>query len=171
MESSGGWQPHRGAADGVYGPAGDFLTGNVGTGGWTGLDPPGTAALRPRRRRVARFLALAALTWLAGLAALAVLTIVLLSHGGLLAWLLGLITVAALLFALGMAVLLWVGRRAWRSGAWLELGPVAAGMPGLGRVIWAVRALVVGRAFWRLGRRAGRPWFQPRAGGLSGTTR
>ena len=61
-------------------------------------------------------------------------------------------------------------------------------MPWLGRVLWLMRAALVGRAFWRIGgrvrrplraRRAyaqyqdgpGGPWHQARVGDLSGTTR
>ena len=93
------------------------------------------------------------------------------SHGGVLAVVLGLLVVPVLLLCLGAAALFWFGRRAWRSGAWLEVVPLAVGMPWLGRVVWALRALVVGRAFWRLGQRARRPRSYARAGGLSGTTR
>ena len=55
------------------------------------------------------------------------------------------------------AALIWVGRRAWRSGAWLEAVPVVVGMPWLGRVMWLARAALVGRAFWRADERASRP--------------
>jgi hypothetical protein len=92
-----------------------------------------------------------------GLAGLAALAVALFAHGGVLAVVLGLLAVPVLLLAVITAVLVWVGRRAWRSGAWLEMVPVAVGMPWLGRVVWALRALVVGRAFWRLGQRARRP--------------
>ena len=90
--------------------------------------------------------------------------------------------------------LIWVGRRAWRSGAWLEVVPLAVGMPWLGRLMWLARAVLVGRAFWRASERvsrplrsrrghyhrygyaqyqrsAGGPWDQARVGDLSGTTR
>jgi len=76
--------------------------------------------------------------------------------------------------------------------------PAVAGAPWLGRVIWMARALLVGRAFWRIGGRVARPlrsrrassrsasssrayaqyqdfpggaWHQARVGDLSGTTR
>ena len=116
-------------------------------------------------RRAARFVMWSALAGIAGVIALAV---------------------PVVLLALGTAVLVWVGRRAWRSGAWMELLPIPLGMPWLGRVVWAVRTLLVSRAFWRLGRRVRRhreyadaqyqaypdgPWVQARAGDLNGTTR
>jgi len=94
------------------------------------------------------------------------------------------------------AALIWIGRRAWRSGVWLEAVPVALGMPWLARVIWLARAALVGRAFWRAGERVSRPlrsrrayrryhghgyaryqrypdgpWHQARVGDLSGTPR
>jgi hypothetical protein len=159
MENSGGWQPGMGTP-GSAAERGDVLACSGAGAAWPHL-----------RRRAARFLALATLTWLVGLAGLAALAVALLPHGGVLAVILGLLAVPVLLLALGTGVLFWAGRRAWRSGAWLELVPVAAGMPWLGRVVWALRALVVGRAFWRLGQRARRPRSYARAGGLSGTTR
>jgi hypothetical protein len=94
-------------------------------------------------------------------------------HGGLL--------VAALLLMLGLmgltvgvvASLIWLGRRAWRRGAWLEALPVLVGMPWLGRVIWAGRAVWMGRAAWRASARF-RPAFpagHDRTAARSGTTR
>jgi len=122
-------------------------------------------------RRVARFLAISALAGLAAVAGLITLAVVTFQHGGTLAALLVLLGVPALLVTLGLATALWVGRRAWRRGVWLEAVPLAVGMPWLSRVIWAVRAALVGRAFWRIGQRVRRPWRQPRTGDLSGTTR
>jgi hypothetical protein len=103
-----------------------------------------------------------------------------------------------LLAALAGAAI-WIGRRAWRSGIWLEAIPLAVGMPWLARVIWMARAALVGRALWQAGARAGRAvqprrsrrahgrypghgyaqyqsspdgsWHQARLGDLSGTTR
>ncbi len=130
-------------------------------------------------RRAARFVMWSALAGIAGVIALAAL------HELLIAILIAL-AVPVVLLALGTAVLVWVGRRAWRSGAWMELLPIPLGMPWLGRVVWAVRTLLVSRAFWRLGRRVRRhreyadaqyqaypdgPWVQARAGDLNGTTR
>jgi len=64
-----------------------------------------------------------------------------------------------------------MGRRAWRSVAWMEAVPTAAGLPWLGRVVWAVRAALAGKALWRLRHLRRRARYQPRAGDLSGTTR
>jgi hypothetical protein len=137
-------------------------------------------------RRAARFVMWSALAGIAGVIAFAALIAMLIPHELLIAILI-VLAVPVVLLALGTAVLVWVGRRAWRSGAWMELLPIPAGMPWLGRVIWAVRTLLVSRAFWRLGRRVRRsrgryadaqyqahpdgPWVQARAGDLNGTTR
>jgi DUF1707 SHOCT-like domain len=143
----------------------------------------------PARRR--RRVALAVLLLLAATLAGGALLISSLPHGGLLLLISGLVVLPVLLLAALAVTLIWVGRRAWRSGGWLELVPVAAGQPWLGRVIWLARAALVSRAFWRLGRRAarpfrdrrgsgshadyrrgpGEPWRQARVGDLSGTTR
>src|SRR5215468_5245223 len=142
-----GWNPGPGyGGDGVF------------AGGWT----VSTVPVQELGRRVARFLAIGALAGLAAVAGLITLAVVTFQHGG---------TLAALLVTLGLATALWVGRRAWRRGVWLEAVPLAVGMPWLSRVIWAVRAALVGRAFWRMGQRARRPSRQARAGDLSGTTR
>jgi hypothetical protein len=94
-------------------------------------------------------------------------------HGGLL--------VAALLVMLALmgltvgvvASLIWLGRRAWRRGAWLEALPVLAGMPWLGRAVWAGRAVLMGHAAWRASARF-RPAYpagHDRTAARSGTTR
>ena len=137
-------------------------------------------------RRVARFVMWSALAGIAGVIALAALIAMLIPHELLIAILI-VVAVPVVLLALGTAILVWVGRRAWRSGAWMELLPIPAGMPWLGRVVWAVRTLLVSRAFWRLGRRVRRsrsrytdaqyqvhpdgPWVQAPVGDLNGTTR
>ncbi len=151
----------------------------------------GPALPRPAPARWRRRVALAALLLLAATLTGGALLIGSLPHGGLLLLISGLVVLPVLLLAGLAATLIWVGRRAWRSGAWLELVPVAAGQPWLGRVIWLARAALVSRAFWRLGRRAarpfrgrrgagggvryqrhpGEPWRQARVGDLSGTTR
>jgi hypothetical protein len=156
VEPSAVWSPGSGV-----GPDGVF------DGDWT----VATVAARELGRRVARFFAIGALAGLAALAGLITLAVLAFQQGGTLAALLVLLGIPALLVTLGIATALWVGRRAWRRGLWLEAVPLAVGMPWLGRVIWAVRAALVGRAFWRMGQRARRPWRQPRAGDLSGTTR
>jgi len=145
VEPSAVWSPGSGV-----GPDGTF------DGDWT----VATVAARELGRRVARVLAIGALTGLAALAGLITLAVLLVLLG-----------IPALLVTLGIATALWVGRRAWRRAVWLEAVPLAVGMPGLGRVIWALRAALVGRAFWRMGQRARRPWHHPRTGDLSGTTR
>ena len=146
------WNP--GAGDGAF------------MGDWTAA----TVAARTLARRVVRFLLLSTLAGFAVVAGLIALAVAVWPHG-LLAVLLVLLAVPVLLVTLALAGAVWIGRRAWRSGAWLEAVPVAAGAPWLSRVIWAVRAALAGRAFWRLGRRGRRPRYQPRAGDLSGTTR
>src|SRR5229473_2390503 len=72
-----------------------------------------------------------------------------------------------------VASLIWLGRRAWRRGAWLEALPVLVGMPWLGRAIWAGRAVWMGRAAWRASARF-RPAYpagHDRTAARSGTTR
>jgi hypothetical protein len=146
---------------------------------------PGRA--RPRRRRVV----VAALLVLAAALTGCALLIGSLPHGGLLVLVFLLVVLPVLLLAAVAATAIWVGRRAWRSGAWLELVPAAVGLPWLGRLVWLARAALVSRVLWRLGRRAarpfrgrraaegyphyqrsrGEPWSQARVGDLSGTTR
>jgi hypothetical protein len=135
-------------------------------GDWT----VATVAARTLARRVLRFVLMSALTGLAIVAGLIALAVAVWPHG-FLAALLVLLAVPVLLVSLAMAAVVWAGRRAWRSGGWLEAVPMAAGMPWLSRVIWAARAALAGRAFWRLGRRMRRPRYQARTGDLSGTTR
>jgi hypothetical protein len=143
-----------------------FGEDGVLVGDWT----VATAAARTLAHRALRVLLLFALAGFAFVAGLVALAVAVWPHG-VLAVLLVLLAVPVLLVSLATAAAIWVGRRAWRSGAWLEAVPMVAGMPWLSRVIWAVRAALVGRAFWRFGRRARRPSYQPRAGDLSGTTR
>ena len=186
MNMSGGWEP--GVPD-QGARAQDAWRRDAGTEGvvpsavWnpgSGAGPDGafeedwmvaTVAARQLGRRVARFLAIGALAGLAALAGLIALAVLAFQHGGTLAALLVLLGVPALLVTLGIATALWAGRRAWRRAMWLEAVPLAVGVPWLSRVTWAVRAALVGRAFWRMGRRARRPRHQPRTGDLSGTTR
>ena len=151
----------------VWGPGSGVGPDGVFDGDWT----VATVAARELGRRIARFFAVGALAGLAGLLGLITLAVLAFQQGGALAALLVLLGVPALLVTLGIATALWVSRRAWRRAIWLEAVPLAVGMPWLGRVIWALRAVLVGRAFWRIGQRARRPWRQPRAGDLSGTTR
>ena len=155
----------------------------------------GQAAGRPslprsaRRRR--RRMVLAALLALAAALTGCALLIGSLPHGGLLVLVFLLVVLPVLLLAALAGTVIWVGRRAWRSGAWLELVPAAVGLPWLGRLVWLARAALVSRVLWQLGRRAARPfqgrraarsyahyqrstggaWHQARVGDLSGTTR
>ena len=185
MDVSGSWAPdvpsqgaraHRtwhddGIEGTVYPPGWNPGPGFGADGGFAGDWTVATVAARELGRRVARLFAIGALAGLAALAGLIALAVLAFEQGGTLAALLVLLGSPALLVTLGIATALWVGRRAWRRGLWLEAVPLAVGMPWLGRVIWAVRAALVGRAFWRMGQRARRPWRQRRAGDLSGTTR
>ena len=115
--------------------------------------PPLPRPARPRRRRVV----LAALLALAAALTGSALLIGSLPHGGLLVLVFLLVVLPVLLLAALAATVIWVGRRAWRSGAWLELVPAAVGLPWLGRVVWLARAALVSRVLWRLGRRVVRP--------------
>jgi hypothetical protein len=142
-------------------------------------------------RRAARFVVWSALAALAGVIALTALIAMAIPHTVLVVILIAL-AVPVVLLTLAAGFLFWVGRRAWRSGAWLELVPMASGGPWLKTAIWALRTLLVSKAFWKLGRRVrhrgartgpadaayaqyqaypGGPWRQARAGDLSGTTR
>jgi len=156
----GTWQ------QGPWSPGPGFGGDDVYAGDWT-VTP---AAARTLARRVVRVLLLSAVAGFAVVAGLIALAVLAWPHG-LLAVLLVLLAVPVLLLSLVTAAAIWVGRRAWRSGAWMEAVPVVAGMPWLRGVIWAVRAALIGKAFWRLGQRARRPRYQPRTGDLSGTTR
>jgi hypothetical protein len=151
--SQGPWNAGAGFGDGAYGD-------------WT----VATVAARDLARRVVRFLLLSVLAGFSVAAGLIALAVVAWPHG-VLAVFLVLLAVPVLFVSLVTAAAVWIGRRAWRSGAWMEAVPVAAGVPWLSRVIWAVRAALVGKAFWRLGRRGRRSSYQARAGDLSGTTR
>ena len=173
MDAWDDWQPGLAGQDAVRGNAGP----------WMSLDA------RPLRR-AARFLAWSALAGLAGMIALTALIAMLIPHTVLVVMLIA-VAVPVVLLALAAGFLFWVARRAWRSGAWLELVPVASGMPWLKGLVWALRTVLVSRAFWHLGRRVrrgssrrraddsyaqyraypGGPWRQARAGDLSGTTR
>jgi hypothetical protein len=168
----GAWREDAGIEGTVYPPGwnpgpGFGTDGGFAAGDWT----VATVAARELGHRVARFFAIATLAGLAGLAVLITLAVLAFQQSGTLAALLVLFGVPALLVMLGVATALWVSRRVWRRGVWLEAVPLAMGMPWLGRVVWALRAALVGRAFWRMGQRVRRPWRQPRTGDLSGTTR
>jgi hypothetical protein len=181
MDRPGSWEPGTPERASARGPwdEGTVHEGTVYTGTWepgagdgafVGDWAVATTAARSLARRVFRFLALSALAGLAVVAGLAALAVAVWPHG-LLAVLLVLLAVPVLVLTLAAGAAIWVGRRAWRSGAWMEAVPMAAGMPWLSRVLWAVRAGLAGRALWRLGRRFRGRAGQPRTGGLSGTTR
>ena len=158
--------------------------------GATGAAQPHRAPGPARRHHPGR---LAALLVFAGLVTASLVALGSLPHGGLLVLAFLLVVVPMTLLTALAAALIWIGRRAWRSGIWLEAVPVALGMPWLARVVWMARAALVGRALWQAGERAVRPrrsrgryrghgyaqyqgspdgpWHQARVGDLSGTTR
>jgi len=129
-----------------------------------------TVAARTLARRMLRFLLLFVVGGFAVGAGLIALAVAAWPHSALVV-LLVLLAVPVLFVSLVTATAVWVGRRAWRSGAWMEAVPAATGAPWLTRVIWAIRAALTGKALWRLGRRGRRAKYQARAGDLSGTTR
>jgi len=129
-----------------------------------------TVAARTLARLMLRFLLLFVVGGFAVGAGLIALAVAAWPHSALVV-LLVLLAVPVLFVSLVTATAVWVGRRAWRSGAWMEAVPAATGAPWLTRVIWAIRAALTGKALWRLGRRGRRAKYQARAGDLSGTTR
>jgi hypothetical protein len=161
----GSWQQDPWNAD--AGP-GDRLSGfgDGVHGDWAAA----TVAARTLARRVLRFLLLFVLGGFAVGAGLIALAVAAWPHSAL-AVLLVLLAVPVLFVSLVTGAAVWVGRRAWRSGAWMEAVPTATGAPWLTRVIWAIRAALPGKAFRRLGRRGRRAASQARPGDLSGTTR
>ncbi len=114
--------------------------------------PARSGAAWPRRRRHRNWLVWPALVMLTGLAGLALL-IAALPHGGLVLTALALLAVPVVVLCCLIAAVAWIARRAWRSGAWLEVVPLAVGAPWLSRVVWLGRAFLVGRAFHRMARR------------------
>jgi hypothetical protein len=140
--------------------------GDGGYGDWAAA----TVAARTLARRVLRFLLLFVVGGFAVGAGLIALAVAAWPHSAL-AVLLVLLAVPVLFVSLVTATAVWVGRRAWRSGAWMDAAPMATGAPWLTRVIWAIRAALAGKALWRLGRRGRRASYQARAGDLNGTTR
>jgi hypothetical protein len=156
----GPWDAGAGFGDRVSG------FGDGGFGDWTAA----TVAARNLARRVLRFLLLFVAGGFAVGAGLIALAVAAWPHGAV-AVLLVLLAVPVLFVSLITGTAVWVGRRAWRSGAWMEAVPAAAGASWPSRVMWAIRAALAGKALWRLGRRGRRARYQARAGDLSGTTR
>jgi hypothetical protein len=138
----------------------------VFVGDWTAA----TVAAQNLVRRVVRFLLLFVLGGFVIGAGLIALAVAAWPHSAL-AVLLVLLAVPVLFVSLVTGAAVWVGRRAWRSGGWMEAVPVPASASWLTRAIWAIRAALAGKAFWRFGRRGRRAKYQARAGDLSGTTR
>jgi hypothetical protein len=118
-------------------------------------------------RRLLRFLLLFMLGGFAVGAGLIALAVTAWPHTAL-AVLLVLLAVPVLFVSTVTAAAVLVGRRAWRSGAWVDAAPVPAGASWPRRVMWAIRAALGGKSSGRRGRRAE---YQARAGDLSGTTR
>ena len=129
-----------------------------------------TVAARDLARRVVRFLLLFVVGGFALGAGLIALAVAAWPHSAL-AVLLVLLAVPVLFVSLVTATAIWFGRRAWRSGGWMEAVPVPASASLLTRVGWAIRAALPGKASRRFGRRGRRAAYQARAGDLSGTTR
>jgi hypothetical protein len=116
------------------------------------------ARRRTYRNRV-RLAGVAAVAWILAAVALAIWV----PHGGLIAaaaLLVGVPVLTMIVLTAGLALLL---RWAWRSTAWLEVLPVLAGVPWLGRALWAARVALAGRAAWQAGRRIRRPLASRRA--------
>jgi uncharacterized protein DUF1707 len=129
---------------------------------WPGTGAPGAVArIGGIVRRVLLVLALMTLAIAAALTLVALLA----PHGVLLAILLGVLVLPALAVAALTGAAFWVGRWAWRRGAWLEAVPLAAGMPWLGRLAWAARAALAGRALWRVAARRGYRHYGGQASG------
>lgn len=169
MATQGTWPPAGGGRDddrltrdsraAAAGPAAlgsaaeDTFAGNWSPAGpFAGTRPAAGPAGRKHRHRIRRRLRLAALSvlaWFLAVVAVAVWA----PHGGLIAGILALAGLPALVAVTLVVVLALVARWAWRSSAWLEVIPLAAGAPWLSRLLWAARALLAGRAAWRAGRR------------------
>lgn len=138
------------ASGGARSPGSSTPHRSPGTSGGHDLSRPS----RPPRTRRHRRRGPAFLLVFAALVVGGALIVNSLPHGGLLLLAILVACVPLVLLTALAATLIWIGRRAWRSGAWLEAVPVAAGVPWLGRAVWLARAALVGRAFWRLGGRA-----------------
>jgi hypothetical protein len=119
----------------------------------------GAAAARRRYRNRLRLGGAAVAAWILAAVALAIWV----PHGGLIAAAALLVGVPVLIMIVLTAGLVLLLRWAWRSTAWLELIPVVAGVPWLGRALWAARMALAGRAAWQAGRRIRRPAGSRRA--------
>ncbi len=105
---------------------------------------------RQGRGRLRRFLLALTMITFSGVAIVSLLIALALFHGGWLGIaLLVLLAVGALAVA-AAASLVWMARRMWRRGAWLEALPLLVGQPWVSRVVWAARLLWTGHTLWRL---------------------
>jgi hypothetical protein len=142
-------------------PAGDPGTPGAGAGAGPGGSPAAGAGLGALtscgQRALGRILAVAAVLAASAVTGVILLVAALAGHGGLLAPGLILLFAPAGLLAATAGALVWAGRRAWRSAAWLEEVPAAPGMPRAGGPARALRVLAVSRLFLRLAALAGRP--------------
>jgi hypothetical protein len=97
-----------------------------------------------------RFLLAMTMVTVSGIAIVCLLITLALFHGG---WLGIALLVLLAVGAIGVAAaagLVWIARRMWRRGAWLEALPLLAGQPWLSRVVWAARLMWTGHTLWRL---------------------
>jgi len=136
---------------------GPWLAAGAQHGGW----PASTKQARQGWARLRRRFLLSLTVVTAGGAALVALLITLaLFHGG---WVGVALLVLLAVGGLGLAAaagLVWMARRMWRRGAWLEALPLLAGQPWLSRVVWAGRLIWTGHSLWRLRARL-RPATRP----------
>jgi hypothetical protein len=126
---------------------GPWLATETQRGGW----PSSTEQARQGWARLRRrFLLSLTVVTVGGAALVALLITLALFHGG---WLGVALVVLLAVGGLGLAAaagLVWMARRMWRRGAWLEALPLLAGQPWLSRVVWAARLIWTGRSLWRL---------------------
>ena len=136
---------------------GPWLATETQRGGW----PSSTEQARQGWARLRRrFLLSLTVVTVGGAALVALLITLAVSHGG---WLGVALVVLLAVGGLGLAAaagLVWMARRMWRRGAWLEALPLLAGQPWLSRVVWAGRLIWTGHSLWRLRARL-RPATRP----------
>jgi hypothetical protein len=146
---------------------GPWLAAETQRGGWpSSTEQTRQAWARQEQARQAwarlrrRFLLSLTVVTVGGAALVALLITLALFHGG---WLGVALVVLLAVGGLGLAAaagLVWMARRMWRRGAWLEALPLLAGQPWLSRVVWAGRLLWTGHSLWRLRARL-RPATRP----------